>query len=224
MDDDQIKQYEMCGTLTRFIATRAEEIDVVPAARAEAADVVTAHAKTVKASPNPVTQTQDVTEKAEKAERQLRAALPALLGPLSSVATKATDITLLAQTTLRVKQLERLSPGQLSELADQLLTIGEGQPTDILTHYGLSAVLPILRGYQAALAPLVGQTQDLIDTRSGAHVTAATLLKATMRQVYELDKVMLVFKILNPDLYRDYRKARFIGRRGGGKKKDTPTG
>ncbi len=219
MNDFQLKQQAMCGTVSRFVTDRATEVAVVPAAQIEAADVVTAHAKTTKALANPVVQTKNVTQVATEAEKQLRTALPALLGPLSSVATKAADVDLLAKSTLRVKQLQRLTPEQLHELADQLLTLGEGQSADILAHYGLAPVLTKLRGYQQALAPFIGQTQDLIDTRTSDNQTAETLLRATMRQVYELDKVMLVFKILNPSLYRDYRQARFVGKRGGSEAK-----
>ena len=223
VDDDQIKQYEMCGAVTRFNTDRAAEIGVVEAATDEAADVQKAYDTLKAAASNPIVQTQNVTQAADKAEAQLRLTLPALLGPLASVATKATDVSLLAKSTLRVKQLERLTAGQLSDLADQLLTIGENQPAPLQKHYGLNVVLPLLRGYQQTLAPLVGQTQDLIDDRSGDNQSVDDLLKATLQQIYEQDKVMLVFKVINPDLYRDYRKARRIGTRGGGgKKKDKP--
>ena len=174
MKDAKIKQHEMTGAVSRFILDHATEIAAVPAATDEAADVSAAYARTNKALANPVVQTQDVTEKATKAQKLLRDALPALLGPLASVATKANDITLLAKATLRARQLARLSPTELNELADQLIGLGEAQPAAVQTRYALSAILPILRGYQTDFAPLVGQTQDLIDDRSGAGQSAKT--------------------------------------------------
>lgn len=203
----------MCGAVTRFNTEHAAEIGVVEAATDEAADVQNAYVLLQKAIANPIIETKDVTRKANEAETKLRAGLPALLGPLASVATKAVDIDLLAKSTLRVKDLRALTPGQISQLADQMLTIGEGQPAPIQRRYGLNVVLPLLRGYQQTLAPLVGQTQDLIDDRSGDNQTVDELLKATLQQLREQDKVMLVFKVINPDLYRDYRKARRIGTR-----------
>ena len=220
MKDAKIKQHEMTGAVSRFILDHATEIAAVPAATDEAADVSAAYARTNKALANPVVQTQDVTEKATKAQKLLRDALPALLGPLASVATKANDITLLAKATLRARQLARLSPTELNELADQLIGLGEAQPAAVQTRYALSAILPILRGYQTDFAPLVGQTQDLIDDRSGAGQSAEDLLRTTMQQIYELDKVMKVFQIINLPLYRAYRKARVVGKRSGGKKKE----
>ena len=61
--------------------------------------------------------------------------------------------------------------------------------------------------------------QGIIEDRSSDNRTAEELLKATMQQIYELDKVMKVFKILNPGLYKDYRKARRVGKRSGSSKK-----
>lgn len=209
----------MTGTVGRFTIERADAIAVVPAAAEEAAEVRTAYALTTKALANPVVQTKDVTEKAVEAQKKLRESLPALLGPLSAVATKSKDIDLLAKATLRAKQLDRLGPTELNELADQLIALGEAQPAAVKTKYALPAILPLLRGYQADFAPLVGITQDLIDDRSGDNQSAESLLRATMQQVYELDKVMKIFKLLNPDLYRAYRKARFVGKRSGGGKK-----
>ena len=226
MKDTKIKQHEMTGTVSRFTIERADAIAVVPAAAEEAAEVRAAYALTTKALANPVVQTKDVTEKAVEAQKKLRESLPALLGPLTSVATKSKDIDLLAKATLRAKQLD-LSPTELNELADQLIALGEAQPAAVKTKYALPAILPLLRGYQTDFAPLVGITQDLIDDRSGDNQSAESLLRATMQQVYELDKVMKIFKLLNPELYRAYRKARFVGKRSGGGKKpggDAPQG
>ncbi len=220
MNDDRTRQHTMIGAVSRFSTDRADEIAVVPAATEEAADVTAAYKSTDAALANPLVQTKEVTEKANKARKLLRTSLPALLGPLSSVATKASDIDLLAKATLRSRQLDRLSDPELNTLADQLIGLGEAQPAAVQTKYSLPLILPTLRGYQTDFAPLVGSTQDLIDERSGDNRSAEDLLQAAMQQVYELDKVMKIFKILNPKLYADYRKARKIGKRpGGGEKK-----
>ena len=219
MTDYQTRQHAMIGAVNRFSADRATEIAVVPAATEEAADVTAAYQSTDAALANPLVQTKDVTEKANKARKLLRTSLPALLGPLSAVATKASDIDLLAKATLRARQLNRLSDPELNSLADQLIGLGEAQPAAVQAKYSLPLILPTLRGYQTDFAPLVGSTQDLIDDRSSDILSAEDLLKATMQQVYELDKVMKIFKVLNADLYADYRKARKIGKRPGGSKK-----
>jgi len=219
MKDVKIQQGKMCGMVDRFTTDRATDLALVPAAVEEGADVRAAYLLFTKATGTPVVQTQEVTEKAEAAREQLRTMLPALLGPLSSVATKATDVDLLARSTLKARQLERLSDTELSTLANDLITLGEDQPTAVKTKYALPLILPILRGYQTDFAPLVGQTQGIIDGRSSDNRTADQLLKATMQQIYELDKVMKIFKILNPGLYKDYRAARRIGKRSGSSKK-----
>ena len=216
MKDKQIKQMEMCGAVSRFTTDHAAALDAVEGVGSEAADVRVAYAALQQAVANPVEQTKDVTALADDARKQLRRALPALLGPLTSLATKTKNVDLLARATLRARQLNKLSPTELNALADQLITLGESQPAATKTKYGLTAILPLLRGYQTDFEPLVGQTQDLIDTRAGANQSAKALLRATLQQVYELDKVMLVFQLLNPDLHRDYRRARRVGKRSGG--------
>ena len=224
MKDTQVLQSDMCGAVSRFTIDRAAEIGLVPAAVAEGKDVRDAHKLFKKAAPEGIVQTKDVTAKAEKAEKLLRTMLPALLGPLASVATKGKNMELLAKATLRMRQLERFNPTELNSLADLLIGLGEAQPTETKEKYALHLILPTLRGYQTDFEPLVGQTQDLIDDSASDNRTAAQLLTATMQQVYELDKVMLAFKILNPTLYTDYRKARKIGKRSGGGKKATGGG
>ena len=220
MKDTQVMQGDMCGAVGRFTEEKAEKLALVPAAVSEGKDVRDAYKLFTDKTPEGIVETKEVTQKAETAEKLLRTMLPALLGPLASVASKGKNMELLAQATLRVRQLERLSPQELDSLATMLIGIGEDQPKDIKDKYALGLILPTLRGYQTDFQPLIGQTQDIIDGRASDNRTAAQLLQATLQQVYELDKVMLAFKILDPTLYTEYRKARKIGKRsgGGGKK------
>ena len=60
-------------------------------------------------------------------------------------------------------------------------------------------------------------TSTLIDQRSEGNQSASDVLLEVMQQVYELDKPMEVFRVLNPVLYSGYKRTRRVGSTGGGK-------
>ena len=87
---------------------------------------------------------------------------------------------------------------------------------DALVPYAITKpVLAQLQGKQTAFAATVRGTSALIDQRSQGNATAVDLLRALMQQVYELDKPMEVFRLLNPALHSAYKKARRVGSTGG---------
>ena len=75
----------------------------------------------------------------------------------------------------------------------------------------------------AAFGGTVGSTKGLLNTATGTHDTVDTQLKNVMQQCYELDDAMKIFEVLDPDLLRDYRQARRVGKSGGGKGPDAGT-
>ena len=85
-----------------------------------------------------------------------------------------------------------------------------------LTPYALTApVLAQLHVQRMAFAATVRSTSTLIDQRSEGNQSASDVLLEVMQQVYELDKPMEVFRVLNPTLYSGYKRARRVGSTGG---------
>ena len=222
MDNEQQNQYRMGTALTDFLTAQAPRLAPSPAAVAEAADVQATYAR-VQASLGlgPISTTTN-TSTADTLQTTLLRVLPALLGPLRSVARKLPDAresaALLARATISGKQLRKLRPGPLRDVAQHLLEDGLTYKAP-LQKYGYSdAVHELISGHFTAFAKTVGTTRTLIDTGKGAHDTTDTRLLDFMQQCYELDDSMLVFGVLDADLHRDYLAARRVGKSGGGGK------
>lgn len=217
MDARGDKQYAMTTVLVKFLADNATAIEASEIAAAEAADIAPAYQRLTAAVGAAPLSTTATTQQATDARTALLAVLPALLGPLRSIATKTADMALLARATLSATQLRKMKPEELRDVAKALFDDADAHGK-ALAPYALTApVLARLRGQQTAFAATVRSTSSLIDQRSEGNDTAVDRLLEVMQQVYELDKPMEVFRVLNPDLYRAYKKARRVGSTGGGK-------
>ena len=221
MDDRKDKQYAMTMVLVQFIADNGPAIAASEVAAAEAADIAPAYELLKTAVGGSAISTTAGTQKATDFRAELLRVLPALLGPLRSIATKTNDTDLLARATLSSRQLYKLKPEPLRDITAALFKNAASHAA-ALVPYGLTApVLAQLQGKQTDFAGTVRGTSSLIDQRSQGNDTAVGLLDALMQQVYELDKPMEVFRVLNPDLHNGYKKARRVGSTGGG---STPVG
>lgn len=217
MDAREDKQYAMTTVLVKFIADNAAAIGASEVAAAEAADVAPAYQRLTAAVGAAPLSTTAATQLAIDARSALLAVLPALLGPLRSIATKTADTALLSRATLSATQLRKMKPEELRDVAKALFDDADAH-VKVLTPYALTApVLAQLRGQQAAFAATVRSTSTLIDQRSEGNQSASDVLLQVMQQVYELDKPMEVFRVLNPALYSGYKRARRVGSTGGGK-------
>ncbi|GAB3575065.1 hypothetical protein GCM10027345_09860 [Hymenobacter daeguensis] len=205
----------MTTVLVKFIADNAAGLAVSGVAAAEAADVAPAYERLTDAVGRAAVDTKPVTGQAATAQAALAAALPALLGPLRSIATKTQDADLLARTTLSAAQLSKMRPEELRDVSKALFDVADAHAKE-LAAYGLTApVLAQLRALHTAFVPTVRSTASLIDQRGQGNQSIDELLLALMQQVYELDKPMEVFRFLNPSLYAAYKRARYVGKRGG---------
>ena len=215
MDAREDKQYAMTTVLVKFIADNEKAIGTSAVAAAEAADIAPAYQQLTAAVGAAPLSTLASTQQATDLRAELLDVLPALLGPLRSIATKTTDTALLARATLSSTQLRAMKPEELRDVSKSLFDDADGH-AQALAPYALTApVLAQLRGKQLAFAATVRGTAALIDHRSEGNQSASDLLVALMQQVYELDKPMQVFRLLDKPLYRAYKKARRVGRVGG---------
>lgn len=217
MDDRRDLQYAMTTVLVKFIADHLAAIKVSPVAEAEAADVQAAYnALKARVGTAPLSTLLNTTTSKE-ARRVLLQLLPVVQGPLRSLATKAKNTDLLARATLSSRQLRAMKPEELRDVSAALFDAADAQ-LPALANYALTApVLAQLRAKHQEFAGTVRTTGGLIDQRSTANQTVDDLLTALMQQVYELDKPMEVFRLLNEELHAGYKKARRVGRNGGGK-------
>ena len=230
MDKEQENQYRMGGQLTAFLTAQADRLKPSPAAVAEAADVQAAYAKVEGSIGQGTTRTTANTRTADTLQATVLKVLPALLGPLRSVARKLPDATesaaLLARATVTAKQLDKLRPAPLRDVVKHLLADGLAYKTPLLRYGYTPAVHAVITGHFDAFAQTVGTTRTLISTSKGTHASTDDLLLDLMKQCYELDDAMNIFRVLDADLHRDYLTARRVGKSGGGggkKKKDDGT-
>ena len=224
MDKEQQNQYRMGGQLVPFLTAQASRLTPSPAAVAEAADVQTAYAKIQASLGQGVISTTTNTSTAETLQAQLLKVLPALLGSLRAVARKLPDAVagtaLLARATISAKQLDKLRPAPLRDVVQHLLADAVTYKAPLKNYGYTDAVHTIISGHFDAFAKTVGTTRTLLNTSKGTHDTTDDLLKDFMKQCYELDDAMNIFRVLDADLYRDYLTARRVGKSGGGGKKD----
>ncbi|MDO7877142.1 hypothetical protein Q5H93_20520 [Hymenobacter sp. ASUV-10] len=227
MDDRQLNQYRMGETLDQFLAQR--DLSASEEATAEAADVRAAFGLLKESVGQGTTSTKENTQDAGAAETKLLQLLPALLGSLRSVARKLplTDDdrpALLARATISAKQLDKLRPAPLRDVVGRLLQDATTYQKP-LQKYGYSdAVHTIVTNAYNDFAATVGTTRTLQKGNQSIHRSTDELLLDFMKQCYELDDPMEIFRVLDNDLYRDYRAARKVGKSGGGKKKDDEAG
>lgn len=219
MEDRQDKQYTMTTVLVKFINDNRAAIKASKVADKEAGDILAAYATLGATLGSTPLSTKANTVSATAARRDLLAALLVIQGPLRSLATKAGDVDLLARATLSGKQLKAMKPEELRDVSKALFDAAAKQQAALEDYALTTAVLETLRGKQVAFAGTVRSTSSLIDQRSTAGQTADDLLRELMQQVYELDKPMGVFSLLNKPLHDGYKKARYIGSTGGGGKK-----
>ncbi|WP_035557470.1 hypothetical protein [Hymenobacter sp. IS2118] len=214
MDAREDKQYAMTTVLVAFIAENAAAIGASEVAAAEAADIAPAYQRLTTAVGAAPLNTKPTTEQATTARAALLGALPALLGPLRSIATKTADTALLARATLSKGQLRKMKPEELRDVSKALFDAADAQAAALLPYALTAPVLAQLRALHAAFAATVRSTSVLIDQRSQGNETTSELLRALMQQVYELDKPMEVFRLLNPALFGGYQRARRVGSAG----------
>lgn len=218
MNDKEEKQYAMTTVLVKFITDNQTALAASKEAAKEAADIAPAYATLATAVGTAPLSTQTTTKKAKTARTELLNVLPVVLGPLRSIATKTNNTALLARATLNSRQLRHMKPEELRDVSKVIMADADAQATT-LADYALTApVLAQLKGIQAAFAGTVRGTATLIDQRGQRGETASGLLRDLMQQVYELDKPMEVFRLLNKTLYGAYKKARRVGSTG-----STPT-
>jgi hypothetical protein len=172
------------------------------------------------------TRTNQLTEAAKTARATLLELLPALLGPLSRIAKKLADTTLLASVTLTSKQLRKLRPQGFLGVAKAVLdSAARADVAPELAKGGLTGpALKPLRDALTTFAKAQPAPRKTINERVLAGAALEDLLAELMEEVRELDEDMKAFKLLNPELYKGYRQARKIVDSGGGKgkKPDTP--
>ena len=161
------------------------------------------------------------TQQAGTARTELLAVLPALLGPLRSIATKTRDTALLSRATLGSAQLRKMKPEELRDVVAALFADADGHAKALAPYALTKPVLDQLRARQTVFATTVRGTSALIDQRSQGNQSTSDLLRVLMQQVYELDKPMEVFRVLNPALHSAYKRARRVGSTGGSKGDDS---
>jgi hypothetical protein len=223
MDKEQLNQYRMGETLDQFLAKR--DLAASPAAVAEAADVVKAFGLLKDSVGQGTTSTKENTAGATTAETKLLNVLPALLGSLRSVARKMPldhkdRPALLARATISAKQLEKLRPGPLRDVVQHLLEDATTYQTDLLKYGYAAPVHTIITTAFKDFADTVGTTRTLQKDSQSTHRSTDELLQDFMKQCYELDDPMEIFRVLDNDLFKAYRAARKVGKSGGGKKKE----
>lgn len=211
MDASEDKQYAMVTVLDKFITDNAKAIGASAVAAAEAADIAPAYQRLMAAVGTAPISTLAGTKQAAELRTDLLDVLPALLGPLRSIATKTADMVLLARATLSATQLRAMKPEELRDVSKSLFEDADGHAAALVPYALTGPVLAQLRSKQAAFATTVRGTSVLIDQRSQGNESASTLLLDLMQQVYELDKPMQVFRLLNKPLYNAYKKARRVG-------------
>lgn len=219
MDAPEDKQYAMTTVLVQFIVDNEKAIGASAVAATEAADIAPAYQKLTAAVGAAPLSTLAGTQRAAELRTELLDVLPALLGPLRSIATKTSDTALLARATLSSTQLRAMKPEELRDVSKSLFDDADGHAAALVPYALTGPVLARLRGQQAEFAATVRGTSSLIDQRSVGNQSASDLLLALMQQVYELDKPMQVFRLLNKPLYSAYKKARRVGRIGSKAKK-----
>ena len=222
MDAREEKQYAMTTVLVKFVDDNTPAIGVSAEAGTEAADIAPAYATLTAAVGTAPLSTLTSTAQATTARAELLDALPALLGPLRSVATKAKDTVLLAHATLSAGQLRKMQPEELRDVSKALFDAADARVKELAPYALTAPVLAQLRALHTAFAATVRGTASLIDQRSEGNKSASDLLSELMQQVYELDKPMEVFRFLNKPLYRAYKKARRVGKTGGGSSGSAP--
>lgn len=215
MNDREEKQYAMTTVLVKFVADQAAAIGTSEVAATEAADLAPAYERLTAAVGAGALSTTAGTQQAADLRLDLLQVLPALLGPLRAIATKTNDADLLARATLSSSQLRKLKPEALRDVTASLFKSAADHAAALMPYAITKPVLAQLQGRQTAFAATVRGTSARIDQRSQGNDTAVDLLRALMQQVYELDKPMEVFRLLNPTLHSAYKKARRVGSTGG---------
>jgi hypothetical protein len=217
MDTRAENQYAMTTVLVKFIADNRPAIKASKVADAEAADVLTAYDAVKNAVGQAPLSTKENTKKAKSSRLELLKLLPVVQGPLRSIATKTKDADLLARATLSSRQLRKMKPEELRDVSAALFAAAATHKTALADYALTPDALALLQGKHADFAATVRITSGLIDTRSTANDTADDSLDELMQQVYELDKPMDVFRLLDKELYNGYKKARRVGKMGAGK-------
>ncbi|MDO7874623.1 hypothetical protein Q5H93_07755 [Hymenobacter sp. ASUV-10] len=222
MDNEKENQYAMTTVLAKFITDNRPAIKASKVADADAGDVLTAYEAVKNAVGQAPLSTRENTKKAKDSRRELLKLLPVVLGPLRSIATKTNDPDLLARATLNSRQFYKMKPEELRDVSKALLEAAANYQKELADYALTPEALATLNTKHGEFAGTVRRTSSLIDTRSTANQTTDDLLDELMQQVYELDKPMDVFRLLNKELYTGYKKARRVGSMGGGKGGEEP--
>jgi hypothetical protein len=226
MDDRQLNQYRIGETLDQFLAQHG--LSASEAAVAEAADVRKAFGLLQDSVGQGTSSTKENTQDAGAAERQLLRVLPALLGSLRAVARKMplTDDdrpALLARATISAKQFDKLRPAPLRDVVKHLLQDATTYKTELKRYGYAEAVHTVVTTAYDNFAATVGTTRTLQQGSQSTHRSTDNLLRDLLKQCYELADALEIFRVLDNDLYRDYRAARKVGKSGGKKNKgDSP--
>ena len=203
----------MCGRTNGFLVEQANRVADVPDAATQAGVVTTMYAAISGARGGTAKRTRELTKAARTARKQIMELVPGLLGPLTRVATKLGDTTVLASATLTQEQLRALRPLALLGILDGLLATA-AQPAvadNLVTGYKLTAKkLQPLRDAVEAFRGAQPQPRKTIDERVRAGEKLEGLVDSLMKEVRDLDEDMKAFVLLDGELYGDYLQVRKI--------------
>jgi hypothetical protein len=115
-----------------------------------------------------------------------------------------------------------MKPEELRDVSKALLGAANDHAKALADYSLTPEALAILNTKHEAFAGTVRSTSSIIDARSTGHTSADDLQRELLQQVYELDKRMEVFRLVNKELYTGYKKARRVGDMGGGKSSQEP--
>ena len=221
MDQDREDQLAMSGRTNAFLQARAGDMAASPDAAAQATVVTNMYATISGARGGAAKRTKELSKAARTARKHVMAVLPGLLGPLTRVATKLGDTTVLASATLTQDQLRDYRPLPFLGVMEGILkmpiqpAIAAGRATG----YGLTAAkLQPVRDAVQAFSDAQPKPRQTIDERVRAGEKLEGLVDTLMKEIRDLDEDMKGFILLDAELYGDYLQARKIidtGSRGG---------
>ena len=221
MDQDREDQLAMSSRTSAFLRVRVADIAASPNAAAQATVVTDMYATMAGARGGAAKRTKELSRAARTARKHVMAVLPGLLGPLTRVATKLGDTTVLASATLTQSQLRGYRPLPFLGVMEGILKM-TAQPAiaaGLKDGYGLTvAKLQPVRDAVQAFRDAQPKPRRTIDERVRAGEKLEGLVDTLMQEIRDLDEDMKGFILLDAELYGDYLQARKIintGSRGG---------
>lgn len=205
-----LDRYRAGGQVVQFILQNAAVLGTVPAAEAEANDVVKAYNLISPRLADTAQQTQELTRQAKQARLGLMTNLTPLIGPLRLLGLRTNDTTLLTRATMGHRVLNKMRPEAFRDVAQDIIQLAHTRATD-LAPYGITdKLLDAADQHLATYATAVPRTRVTIGDRVVANASVEDLIQNLTYQLRELDLVMEVFRALNPDLFARYKQSRKI--------------